>query len=151
MAIFVTYAFIPVTLSFQIATALFLSFSNAIVWLVFKNPDWPAFELGSTISLYVGTNIFGIYLAIRFKLYDRKGFLLLLREIEAKEQLETAMTEVNVLQGIIPICAHCKKIRNDDGIYEAAEDYIAKNTEADFSHTYCPDCIEKHYTQIDRD
>ena len=43
------------------------------------------------------------------------------------------MTEVNVLQGIIPICAHCKKIRNDDGIYEAAEDYIAKNTELTLS------------------
>lgn len=64
------------------------------------------------------------------------------------QELEDASSEIKNLQGIIPICSYCKKVRNDKGYYEAVEAYISRQTEADFSHTLCPDCFEKHYSNI---
>ncbi|BDU75808.1 hypothetical protein [Mesoterricola sediminis] len=57
----------------------------------------------------------------------------------------SARQEVAVLQGLIPICAHCKKIRNDGGFWEQVESYIASRTAASFSHGVCPECLERHY------
>ena len=50
-----------------------------------------------------------------------------------------------VLQGIIPICASCKRIRDDSGYWEQIETYINKHSGADFSHGICPDCMKKLY------
>lgn len=65
-----------------------------------------------------------------------------------RKKLETALAEVKVLRGIIPICSFCKKIRNDDGYYEQVGAYISRHSEADFSHTFCPDCFEEHYGDL---
>lgn len=62
-------------------------------------------------------------------------------------ELVQAFDEIVVLRGIIPICAHCKKVRNDEGFYEAVESYIHRHSEADFSHTICPDCLHSHYPE----
>ena len=61
------------------------------------------------------------------------------------EELEKAFAEIKILRGIIPICAACKKIRNDDGYWENVADYISKHSEAEFSHGICPDCMKKLY------
>lgn len=60
-------------------------------------------------------------------------------------ELQNALSKVNILSGLIPICAHCKKIRDDDGYWNQLESYIKKHSEADFSHGICPDCIRKLY------
>ena len=62
------------------------------------------------------------------------------------EELEKAMTEVNILSGFLPICASCKNIRNDKGEWEQIEAYIREHSEAEFSHSYCPDCAKKLYS-----
>ena len=54
--------------------------------------------------------------------------------------------EIKILEGFIPICAHCKKIRQDID-WEALEDYISANSLAKFSHSICPDCLTKHYPE----
>jgi hypothetical protein len=113
--------------------------------VVYKAPPWDSLETGATLAAYFFSNILGIYLSGRFKQSDRNQFVTLMQEREAKTQLETTLAEVKVLRGIIPICAFCKKIRNDEGYYEAVEAYVKRHSEADFSHTYCPDCIKKHY------
>ena len=59
------------------------------------------------------------------------------------EELEAALQQVKVLKGIIPICAWCKKIRNDSGYWDQLEHYIAEHSDADFSHSACPECYEK--------
>ncbi|MCI5121766.1 MAG: sensor with HAMP domain protein, partial [Candidatus Electrothrix sp. AUS4] len=64
------------------------------------------------------------------------------------EQLQKALSEIRVLQGILPICAFCKNIRNDKGYYEQIESYIHKHSGVDFSHTICPDCMKKHYPEL---
>jgi len=57
--------------------------------------------------------------------------------------LESALKEIKTLQGIIPICSYCKKIRDDAGAWDIVEAYICKHSEAQFSHGICPECHEK--------
>ena len=56
------------------------------------------------------------------------------------EELQRALTEIKTLQGLIPICAWCQKVRDDAGFWQGIEAYVRKNTDATFSHGICPDC-----------
>lgn len=60
-------------------------------------------------------------------------------------ELEKALAEVHSLSGLLPICSHCKRIRDDDGDWERLERYITERSAAEFSHSLCPDCMKKHY------
>jgi len=62
-----------------------------------------------------------------------------------EEMLEHALQEIKVLRGILPICARCKKIRDEQGQWHSVESYIKDHTEADFSHLICPECLDKHF------
>ena len=53
--------------------------------------------------------------------------------------------EVNLLTGLLPICAICKKVRDDKDQWQPIEAYISQRSEASFSHGLCPECVEKHY------
>ena len=64
-------------------------------------------------------------------------------------QLQKALDEVKTLKGIFPICASCKKVRNDEGYWEQIEVYIRDHSEADFSHGICPDCMKKLYPDFE--
>jgi DNA-binding response OmpR family regulator len=59
-------------------------------------------------------------------------------------ELEDALGHVKQLQGILPICAYCKKIRTDDKYWHQVEDYVRQHSEVRFSHSICPDCWEIH-------
>jgi DNA-binding response OmpR family regulator len=60
-------------------------------------------------------------------------------------ELEKALAEIRTLRGLIPICATCKKIRDDEGYWDHVETYVSKHTDAVFSHGICPECAEKFY------
>ena len=62
----------------------------------------------------------------------------------ANRELTQALSEVKVLRGILPICAYCKKIRDDKDYWQSVEGYISNHTDALFSHSFCPECFEKH-------
>ncbi len=64
-------------------------------------------------------------------------------------KLETTLVEVKILKGFLPICASCKKIRNDGGYWDQIESYIQKHSEAEFSHSMCPDCSDELYGNQD--
>ncbi len=68
-----------------------------------------------------------------------------------EEDLNNAMKEIKTLQGIIPICAHCKNIRDDKGLWSQVEVYVRDHSEAEFSHGICPDCMRVLYPDIDID
>ena len=55
------------------------------------------------------------------------------------------VTELMELRRIIPICMHCRKVRDDSGFWHNVEDYLHKYTGVQFSHGLCPDCLKKHY------
>ena len=63
----------------------------------------------------------------------------------SNEALQKALSEVKVLKGLVPICASCKKIRNDQGFWQQLEEYIQQHSEAEFSHGLCTPCIKKLY------
>ena len=64
-------------------------------------------------------------------------------------ELQNALSEVKTLQGFLPICSHCKKIRDDKGYWDQIESYIHKHSDAEFSHGICPECAEKYYPGMD--
>lgn len=57
--------------------------------------------------------------------------------------LQEALAKIRTLKGLIPVCAWCKKARNDSGYWEELEQYIRDHTDADFTHGICPECLEK--------
>jgi PAS domain S-box-containing protein len=85
----------------------------------------------------------------------REGISVLFRDISERRnaegererlilELQAALAHVRTLRGLIPICAWCKKIRNDHGYWEQLEMYLKNHSEADFTHGMCPDCARKH-------
>ena len=64
-------------------------------------------------------------------------------------ELENALGKVKTLSGLLPICASCKKIRNDKGYWDRIEFYISEHSDAEFTHSICPDCAKKLYPDID--
>ncbi len=60
-------------------------------------------------------------------------------------ELQESLKEIKTLRGLVPICSHCKNVRDDSGFWQQVEDYVRQRTEAEFSHGICPDCFEKHY------
>lgn len=69
----------------------------------------------------------------------------------SNEELQRALREVKVLRGLIPICASCKKIRNDGGFWQQLEEYLSEHSEAEFSHGLCQPCIRKLYPGVWQD
>ncbi|MCK5796274.1 MAG: GAF domain-containing protein [Deltaproteobacteria bacterium] len=59
--------------------------------------------------------------------------------------LETALAEIHTLRGILPICSHCKKIRDEKGYWHQVESYISKHSDTKFTHGLCEACLEKYY------
>lgn len=62
-------------------------------------------------------------------------------------ELRKTQDQLKTLRGILPICSHCKNIRNDKGAWLQLEEYIAINSEAEFSHGICPSCAQEHYSE----
>ncbi|RME47708.1 MAG: response regulator [Caldilineae bacterium] len=70
-------------------------------------------------------------------------------ELEARnKELEEALAKVKTLSGLLPICANCKKIRDDEGYWQQVELYIEEHSDARFSHGLCPDCARELYPDI---
>jgi DNA-binding response OmpR family regulator len=63
---------------------------------------------------------------------------------ERVEELETALKQVRRLEGLLPICSYCKRIRNEQDYWERVDAYISQHTNVRFSHNICPECYQKH-------
>ena len=64
-------------------------------------------------------------------------------------ELKETKEELKQLRGILPLCSFCKKIRNDKGYWEQVDSYILNHSEAEISHSICPDCMSKYYPDED--
>jgi PAS domain S-box-containing protein len=74
-----------------------------------------------------------------------------LAELHLRETLaerDAALERVRLLSGLLPICAACKKIRNDDGDWQQLESYISQHSQAKFSHGMCPECGKQYYGEL---
>jgi len=140
--------------------------------------DWDALYTKSEIQNMLSTvDLIGVQFETRHRRKDgafidvelsnsavdyqgRKLILCLCRDITERKrmererdqvvkELEEALAENNTLKGILPICAHCKKIRNHNGDWEQVEEYVRDRSEAEFSHGICPECIKTLYPGVE--
>lgn len=87
-----------------------------------------------------GISAFGLDISKRKRVELEKEALI--------DKLQSALNEVKTLRGILPICASCKKIRDDQGYWNQIESYIREHSEAEFTHGICPECIQKLYPKM---
>lgn len=109
-----------------------------------KRKDGTSFT--ASVNLSVLRNAQGVPIAIVAVHRDITG----LKEADEERkrlicELQEALAKIKTLKGLIPICASCKKIRDDKGYWHQIEVYVRDHSEADFSHDLCPDCIKKLY------
>jgi hypothetical protein len=90
-----------------------------------------------------GTGGFTVYFR---DVSDRKRSELRLRDTLAER--DAALEHVQLLTGLLPVCAACKKIRDTSGNWEQMEVYISNHSEAQFSHSMCPDCAREYFGDI---
>jgi hypothetical protein len=136
----------PIRIFVIVASAAF--FCEVLLMLVLTKTDVPhSYWLlldSSLLVLLLSPVIYVFVYQPLFKQFEEQRRLKNEKE-EIVEQLEKALGEIRLLKGIIPICAHCKKIRDDQGFWNQVESYIQKHSAAEFSHSICPDCRKKHY------
>ncbi len=65
-------------------------------------------------------------------------------------ELRTALDDVKTLSGLLPVCAWCKQVRDDEGYWSKLEEYVAKHSEARFTHGICPTCLSAEYKNESR-
>ncbi|MBN1783111.1 response regulator [bacterium] len=71
------------------------------------------------------------------------------RLLEKKQaELQEALDNIKTLRGLIPICVHCKKVRDDEGFWKQVETYVSEHSLGTFSHGLCPACMKEHYPDI---
>lgn len=117
------------------------------------------------ISVYGFSNLMGHFLKIVsfYLIYKAvietglsKPYSILLRNLKQSEEelrseksrLQTAVDDVKTLSGLLPICSHCKKIRDDKGYWNQIESYVRDHSDAEFSHSICPDCRKTQYPHL---
>jgi hypothetical protein len=113
--------------SFLIVAVLFYKPLVPEMWKVFFNRGIALFAVWATAMLCIKRN----------KTEQQRKMILIERE--------KALDEIKILRGLLPICASCKKIKDDEGYWIQIEGYIKNHSEAEFTHGICPDCVEKLY------
>ena len=91
--------------------------------------------MGAVVSLFFGL-ILGYYkdLTVRYR--------------RTSMELARAISEVKRLSGLLPICANCNKVRDDEGYWQKVEHYISAHSEVEFTHGLCPECMKKLYPDL---
>lgn len=108
--------------------------------VVFETRGVPIYDTNGQLTGYQGVDR---------DITDRQAMELQREELIA--ELQTALAEIKQLQGFLPICAECKKIRDDQGYWQQIENYIEDRSKAKFSHSICPNCALKLYPEIYKD
>ena len=98
-------------------------------------------------NLYICTNrgseVFGFDSRSELFLLYQKERILMDERRKLDSELKTALTEVNTLSGLLPVCSFCKKVRDDKGYWEQIEAYVMSHSQAKFTHGICPACAKK--------
>lgn len=140
---FFVFYFLPVSLAgwhLGLNASVFMAVTCALVWF---GAD---VKSGHTYS----SHFYGVwnttirlcsFLAIGWSV--QKIHSLLVAERNKSEALGRSLSEIRILQGLLPICAQCKKIRDAEGTWQHLEVYIGEHSNARFSHGYCPECARK--------
>lgn len=150
------YQFLGNRLDCTVIACLFFGFGAIMVSSAYLN--LPLTEFIGAFLFLIPLNFLGITILRSLNRTRRGAYLAMIesqRHNSEKErliqELQAALGEVKTLQGFIPICSHCHKIRNDKGFWERIEKYIQDRTKAQFSHSLCPDCAKGLYSGVVKD
>jgi hypothetical protein len=137
---FFVFYFLPVSMG-----AWFLGYPAAVSLAVLSTGVWFGADVltGNAYSSHFFTvwNTLvrlAAFIAIGWSMSRIK--LLLDREREATDSLRRSLSQIKVLESFLPICARCKKIRNQQGVWQQLEVYIGQHSNTQFSHSYCTEC-----------
>lgn len=147
---FLWFYFHPVAAFFIFGTqeGLFWVFLSWFINLLVLHFNWGLYHYESAVSIrFMVTYTLVSVLAYGLEASRNRYYTQLLAE---KAALEVALQQVKTLQGLLPICASCKKIRDDAGYWHQVESYIGRHAAVEFSHSICPDCRTKLYTEIEQ-
>ena len=134
------YLVVPLSLRIQVICGLLFTVDDFYLLLT-RHMDINGAMLRAMFLTYVLTNIMGIVTSRNRQSLKREQFVLLERETALRAKLEAALAAVKTLEGILPICSYCRKIRNEEGAWEPLDRYVRSHSEAEFSHGICPDCL----------
>ncbi len=140
---FFLFYFLPVTIAawgLGQAHAIVVALFSTAIWFMVNDHGYPL--AGGNFSDTWNTVIRLVAFLYVGLIISRLRAALNLAQGEA-EVAQRALSEVRVLQSILPICCECKKIRNDDNAWEQLEGYISSRSDTRFSHGYCPDCAKR--------
>jgi hypothetical protein len=138
--------------------ALVALYEIVSIWIV----ETPFPVLLNNNFFFIGASIVGMFICYSIENQARRNFYLqhLLerektkvtksnKELEEKIlEVEKASAKIKKLTGLLPICARCKKIRDDKGYWNQIEEYITTHSEAEFSHGFCPECAKELYSDF---
>jgi len=141
------YFLFPLPSRLQAIAPLLFTIGNLIILFTTKDPLRPI-EANVIWVTYVLGNALGLYTTARMQRYRWSHFRTLTEERALRVALEEALGNIKVLQGMLPICAHCKKVRDDQGYWTQIEEYIREKSDAQFTHGICPECIKEHYGEM---
>lgn len=118
--------------------------------LLYGYLEWQNRKLGMVIENRPVLSIIKEVTNVRRELNSAQEEIKRRQEVEQQnlqliDRLQQALAEVKTLQGFLPICANCQKIRGDEGYWERIEEYIESKSDAKFSHGICPDCADELY------
>lgn len=116
-------------------------------------------EVELVVKAKDGRLIHGLFSGEIIESHGRRFFLTVMVDISARRkaeserelvirELKSALDQIKTLRGILPICAKCKKIRDDKGYWQQVEAYVTRHTDAHFSHGMCPGCLEEMYNEF---
>ena len=149
LVIVALYFAVPLRVRLQVVLTSIYSVALLGVFTSIKEPMHPSLSTFPLPPSVVIANAVG-YLASRsLAIRRRREFHLLRRETDAREQLQLALDNIKTLSGLVPICAGCKKIRDDKGFWNSVEAYLAERSEVEFSHGLCPDCSRDYRAEIE--
>jgi len=145
------YTFIRSRFVFAVIAGWTLLGLSVLTLLALKN-NLPKDVLVSIIYFLAMLNFLGMVICYAMERSSRNEYYLSVRlkeerdnQIVINDQLKNSMEEIKILRGILPICANCKKIRNDTGYWQQVDAYLSEHSEIEFSHGICPDCVENLY------
>jgi hypothetical protein len=130
--------FLPVPFAFRLANGLFVTAAHLGAVTV---EGWPSDGAATLVDVIVGfaaANAVGVFVSRGLNLARR-------RQYAAGVDLERATKEIRTLEGLLPICAHCKKIRDEAGQWQGVEEYVQGHSRASFTHGICPSCLKTEY------
>lgn len=140
---FFVFYFVPIAIAaWKVGptSSYLISILSSIVWLF---GDIHSSHPYSSVFFPFWNTVIRLFSFLIIAYSTSKIRLLLEKERETSQALREALSHIKTLSGLIPICASCKKIRDDKGYWQRVEEYIETHTNAQFTHGLCQECVDK--------